>query len=267
MAAFEESKKVEKRGMDIFLKPMIEIHRKRKHILCLHSRDDNSYEPFDEKNPDKTWEESGKLAESGLSRSMLSMQKSNGDISVLKMDKSGAFKNLVTADFKFEESSSENFFMETHSNYVYPEGTPGWYATLNCDELWYCFLDTLTMAVMRFQALRNWGNELVRSPRNYYSKISRIATFTEAYQSKQNQHNTTRGFLLPINRIPKSILYETFRLDPDTNSLLSIPKEEYLEIVSGGAAVAKKKRSKIRAASFARKRATNQNLAALALAS
>jgi hypothetical protein len=95
------------------------------------------------------WAEAGQVVIVANGRMAEFLQKRAGDV-ILK-DAAG---RLVCLEFKIEETTTGNFFLETWSNLS--RYTPGWMVTLCSDYLVYYFLDTKVMHVMTVPALKHW---------------------------------------------------------------------------------------------------------------
>jgi hypothetical protein len=103
--------------------------------------------------------------------------------------------SVYSIELKTEEKNSHNnFFLETWSNLNYSPRKTGWMFTLQCDLLWYYFLETDELYSIRFKSLWEWAF--------VYRNIYR---FNEKPQGKYGQLNKTVGRCVPISVIKNEV--------------------------------------------------------------
>lgn len=130
---------------------------------------------------------------------MKDMQLSYGD--AVWVDGNGRTHVL---EFKAEVRDTGNLFMETWSNM----GTfrQGWFYTSKADILVYHFLDTGRCFAMPFKRLREWALD-PRGGANLYK-------FPEVPQSKHDQHNSSFGRLVNVQRLLDAKVAKAIKLAP-----------------------------------------------------
>ena len=102
-----------------------------------------------------------------------------------------------TVDFKCERRSSQNIFVETHSNMDPERFTPGWLYHLRTDELWYLFADSGELICIDLARLKSWLHERITTG-NRDCSVLRLMTYREVLQNTHKQLNRTVGRLVPI---------------------------------------------------------------------
>jgi hypothetical protein len=133
------------------------------------------------------------------------LQKSVGDL-LFNDGKTGA---VWTVEIKSEYTKRPNLFLETWSNRS--RFTPGWMFTLaNVDLLFYYFIESSDLYIMRFDKLRRWSFGGNGTPGNIYA-------YEEKQQRKYNQMNDTCGRCVPIDIIRKSVGFVYRNLDDTAN--------------------------------------------------
>lgn len=107
---------------------------------------------------------------------------------------------VVGVEVKIERTSRHgNFFLEIWSNVCPERPKPGWLATLWSDLIWYYFIDTDDLYVMRRAELFRWAFE----QRNIYR-------YPEKEQRQRQQLNRTRGACVPIADVASAISVKVF---------------------------------------------------------
>jgi hypothetical protein len=81
------------------------------------------------------------------------LQRSVGDV-LINLDVEGP-DCVSTIEVKAEERERPTLFLETWSNRS--RRTPGWMVTQGADFLFYLFLDTRTLHIMRLSELQDWA--------------------------------------------------------------------------------------------------------------
>jgi len=229
MSPFQKSLSIETHGKNLFMPAFIRLFAERGQMLMLHERSQ-------ERN--------------NQSESVIAMQEMLGDITVLSHNKeTDLCENILCADFKFEQVSSDNFYLETVSDFnIEGKHREGWVQKLKADEIWYCFIDSQTAARVKFSALKRWLNESIPSKANPNVRVPRHLGYPQRTQSRQNQSTHPLGILTPVKEIPPEVLYETYRLEG--GSLAAIGIEEYLRTIHEYSVIAKRKRAEQRRADF-----------------
>ena len=116
------------------------------------------------------------------------LQKTIGDMVMNTND-----EYFQSVEIKTERDHTGNLFLETWSNRHW--NTDGWMRTLDADFLWYYFLDTDDLYVMRFaEELKPWFSENERR-------------FREVKQRKTQQMNDTWGRLVSVTVLSKEMLF------------------------------------------------------------
>ena len=98
---------------------------------------------------------------------------------------------IYAIEFKVErENKHGNLFLETWSNLDYSRRNRGWMDKLDCDYLWYYFLESDELFIVDFPKLWDWA--FCRSEINNYKEVK---------QKKYEQLNTTVGRIVPISTL------------------------------------------------------------------
>ncbi len=121
---------------------------------------------------------------------------------------------LVTVEVKAERTHTGNLFLETWSNLNVSDvesfeargNNPGWLLKIYPTLLFYYFLDTDRLYIIRFHKLARWAFE-TRS-KNNPDCAPRIFDFREVAQSKYSQKNKTVGHLVPLSVIRDEVGYQ-----------------------------------------------------------
>jgi hypothetical protein len=233
MSPFQKSLNIESHGKNLFMPGFVKLFAERGQMLMLHERSQEN------KNSQKHEPES-----------VIAMQEMLGDITVLSHNKeTGLCENILCADFKFEQVSSDNFYLETVSDFnIEGKHREGWVQKLKADEIWYCFIDSQTAARVKFSALKRWLNELTPSKANQNVRVPRHLGYPQKTQSRQNQSTHPLGILTPAKEIPPEVLYETYRLEGARLAAISL--DEYLKTIHEYSIIARRKRAEQRRADF-----------------
>lgn len=121
------------------------------------------------------------------------LQKTVGD--AVANNQAGA---VFGVEFKIEaENKHGNLFLEDWSNMNFNPRNPGWMVTLKTDYLWYYFLDSDELFILKFPELFNWA--VVDG--NMYR-------YKRAVQRKHSQNNVTAGWCVPISAVKVNVWCE-----------------------------------------------------------
>lgn len=133
------------------------------------------------------------------------LQETIGDL-VYNCRNDGGIRSI---ELKVEEKWTGNLFLETWSNYCVgdPERraaggmNPGWIYKTTADYLWYYFLDEDYLFICNMGHLQRWAFGEVRVDGGH-KRLERInlmnPKFRWVVQSKNIQHNTTVGAIVPV---------------------------------------------------------------------
>lgn len=134
----------------------------------------------------------GQIVTTGKGKNAKVIQARLGDI--LINTKGGDFHtwgDLIGIEVKAElRNSTGNFFLENWSNCKRGRENLGWMHKLECDYLWYYFLESDELYSIHFDSLWKWFFE-ENNNRKYAQKT----------QSKYNQLNITKGVCVKISDI------------------------------------------------------------------
>jgi hypothetical protein len=126
------------------------------------------------------------------------LQKLAGDVILTHVN-----GDALGIECKAEQSEKyENFFLEIWSNLS--RFTPGWMITLQCDFLFYHFLDEHDLFIIPFRRLREWA--FISPSKKIPNGRGRIWDFPEKRQRKYDQLNDTWGRCVPIRDLLSEML-------------------------------------------------------------
>jgi len=129
------------------------------------------------------------------------LQKTVGDI-IFNCEE----EKVWAIEVKAEAEEGKNFYLETWSNKKWK--TEGWMHKLQCDFLYYYFLNTKNLYSMVFPDLKYWAFDKC----GFSEEDGRIWDFPEKEQKKYTQLNDTWGRCVPINIISNEVGYSTVNL-------------------------------------------------------
>jgi hypothetical protein len=121
-------------------------------------------------------------------------QKEFGDV-LINMKDSG---EMLSIEFKAERKSRENLFLEFWSNGS--RYTFGWMAHSNADLLFYHFLESDELCIVKMQSLRRWfwfGEGPVRRSGKSHMYAPAFTLWPPKKQTKYSQMNDTWGCCVP----------------------------------------------------------------------
>lgn len=150
----------------------------------------------------------------------------------LEKERLGLFVQTVWGDFlatkkgknysielKAEETDKySNFFLEMFSNMEF--GTPGWMLTSHADYLFYFFLETGELYVMKLANLRKWAFFVDDNGHQ------RLDGYALRRQKKRDQLNDSWGRCVPIAHVLASITVQVIRRS-DRDALMDKSKPEH----------------------------------------
>lgn len=147
----------------------------------------------------------GKFVYTDKGRLAVEFQKKYGDVLIQEKKSNG----MWTVEIKAEKSPSPNFFLEHWSNGKWL--TTGWMFTLQADLLFYHFLDSDELYIMKLPHLQRWfhfGEGFNKSePCLYRPGCER---FPLKRQKKYDQLNDTWGRCVPIEVVRKEVGLKKF---------------------------------------------------------
>ena len=118
--------------------------------------------------------------------------------------------NVISIELKTEEKHTGNLFLEAWSNkclenYQYWRSNglnPGWMLKANADYIFYYFLNTDDLYIIRTIALQRWAFGYTGDKKEHQANIYR---YKEKPQNKYSQLNKTTGWIVPIADIVDGI--------------------------------------------------------------
>lgn len=119
--------------------------------------------------------------------------------------------NLVSVEVKTEWSNKwGNLYFELWSNKS--RGKRGWFYTMECDWLFYLFLNDMHLIAIPWAELHSWAGN------------GRIEKFPNKKQNKHHQLNDTWGFCVPLSVLRREIRMVEYQMVdsvwvPSTQSL------------------------------------------------
>lgn len=125
------------------------------------------------------------------------LQKTVGDVLM-----NGADGRLFAVEIKAERKNEySNLFLEIWSNLS--RYTPGWMLTLDCDVLFYHFIEDDDLLIIDFQKLKHWAfrQEASKTPH----RIGNIWKFPLRKQKRYSQLNDTHGACVPISVLREEV--------------------------------------------------------------
>jgi hypothetical protein len=168
MTAFDQTRKVEQRGMEVLL-PLLQERAFNGQLVMFNK---------------------GALAKY--------LQQTIGDVGI-----NTGPDRFYTVELKVESRKTKNLFLEMFSNrnlddrasYAERGINPGWLVKLRADLLWYYFLDTDDLYILALFRLQQWAFGTGDQP-------GEIWNYPLKRQGKYQQRNETWGFCVPIADIP-----------------------------------------------------------------
>lgn len=141
----------------------------------------------------------GRLVYTDKGRLASEFQKKYGDV-LIQEKKQG---DMWAVEIKAEEKSSPNLFLEHWSNGKWY--TPGWMFTLSTDLLFYHFLESDELYIIKFENLKRWFHFGDGFSKNSERHVPGCERFPMKKQKKYDQLNDTWGRPVPILVIQKEV--------------------------------------------------------------
>ena len=144
-------------------------------------------------------ETNGRYVYTDKGRLAKEFQKKYGDVLIQEKKNNG----MWSVEIKAECKRSDNFFIEFWSNGK--RFSPGWMFSLDADLLFYHFLESDELYIMKFTNLKKWfffGEGFTKAGINYTPGYQR---FPLKIQKKYEQLNDTWGQCIPIGVIKNEV--------------------------------------------------------------